>query len=212
MNQKNKVKNCNNLSYIINGNKNLKKTKNKTPNKLIKVKSKSKPIKPINTGNDIKKINIKNNLNNNYTYENNNMNINYNFDTNNKNQYDTNYNTNYNKYQNININSMLNLAELNSLRSDISENIYTLNGKQDNNKNNLKKINEVIFYLERSIPELTRDYKNLLNKINSNLFPNDNEKMVSNLKILEKEIEDNKNQLNELKLKQQEILKSIMGN
>ena len=212
MNQKNKIKNSNNLSYIINDNKNINKTKNKTPNKLTKVKSKSKPIKQINTGSDIKKINIKNNLNNNYTYENNNMNINYNFDTNNTNQYDTNYNSNYNKYQNINVNSMLNLAELNSLRSDISENIYTLNGKQDNNKNNLKKINEVIFYLERSIPELTRDYKNLLNKINSNLFPNDNEKMVSNLKILGKEIEDNKNQLNELKLKQQEILKTILGN
>ena len=212
INHRTKNKNSNNLSYI-NDNKNIKKIKNKTPNKIIK-KSKSKPINTINTtnnGNDIKKINIKNNLNNNYTYENNNMNINYNFDTNNINQID---NANYNKYQNINLNlnNIPNLSELNSIRSDFSENIYKLNYEQENNKNNLKKINEVIFYLERSIPELSRDYQNLLNKINSNLFPNDNEKMINNLKSLGNEIENNKNQLNELKLKQQELLKNILEN
>ena len=221
-----KSKNSNNLSYIKD-NKNKRNIKNKTPNKTTKYKSRPK------TGNAIKKINIKNNLNNNYTYENNNMNINYNFDSNNINNNDLSsdiinkanniYNKNINQYENINIyqpntnanyKNRNNLPDLNSIRSDYSDDIQKLNiNKQiNNNNNNLKKINENIFLLERTIPELNREYNNLLNKLNSNLYPNDNENMIDNLKNLGKDIEESKNQLNELKQKQQEILKNIFEN
>ena len=250
-NDNNRNKNTNNLSYIRD-NKNTKKIKYKTPSKIIKNISKSK------TGEEVKKINIKNNLNNNYTYENNNMNINYNFDTNNTNNTNNTSNINNdmtselinnanNIYNNNNINqydsnkkiyqqnfnfnnrNKINFPELNSIRSDFSDEIQKLkynnkinnayinqnnnninnNYQINNNDNNFKKINENIFLLERTIPELVRDYKNILTKINTNLFPNDNEKMINNLKNLEKEIEIRKNQLNELKKTQQQLINNL---
>ena len=118
------------------------------------------------------------------------------------------------------------LGELNSLRSDFSD----LNSKNNNNqfyfhnqdndinqvniqKNQelLNKINETIFNLERIIPELTRDYKNIVTRINSNLFPEENLSLQNNLKLISNEIENNSIQLNELKSQQQELLKYILS-
>ena len=75
--------------------------------------------------------------------------------------------------------------------------------------NNLNKINENIFILERNIPELTREYKNLLNKLNSNVYSDNKENIEINLNALETQIKESKIRLDELKNYQQEILKNI---
>ena len=72
---------------------------------------------------------------------------------------------------------------------------------------NLNKINENIFILERNIPELTREYKNLISKLNSNL--DNKENLEINLNALETQIKESKIKLEELKNYQQEILKNI---
>ena len=77
---------------------------------------------------------------------------------------------------------------------------------------NLKKINEDIFILERNIPELTREYKNLLNNLNSNIDVNNTENKDINLNALETQIKESKLKLEELKYYQQEILKNIYEN
>ena len=114
-------------------------------------------------------------------------------------------------YNNINKN---NIPNLNSIRSDYSyqndnmnNNIEMMNNKLYNE--NLNKINQDIFILERNIPELTREYKNLANKINSNLNINDKENSEINLNALETQIKESKTKLDELKFYQQEILKNI---
>ena len=99
----------------------------------------------------------------------------------------------------------MNYNSFNAQNNNLNNNMTNL----EYNKNQLEKINENIFILERIIPELKRDYNNLMTKINTNLYQNDNEKMVNNLKSLGIEIEDHKNQLNELKQKQQEIMKKF---
>ena len=75
--------------------------------------------------------------------------------------------------------------------------------------NDLNKINENIFILERNIPELKREYKNLLNKLNENLSPNQKENIELYLNTLEGQIKESKLHLEELKNYQQEILKNI---
>ena len=184
-------KNSINLNQKIN-NQNLKTNKNirdKTPKKNL---SKNK-------GKNVNKM-IKNLNNNNYN------------------------NDNYLiKQENQNYSNII-LGELNSLRSDYSDlnsknniNKFYFNN-QENDKINiqnkeelLNKINESIFNLERIIPELTRDYKNIVSRINSNLFPQENITLKNNLKLISNEIENNNSQLNELKTQQQEILKYILS-
>ena len=134
-------------------------------------------------------------------------------------------------YLNINIDNqnLINqnlLGELNSLRSDFSDlniknnnNQFYYNNQENDinqiniqkNKELLNKINESIFNLERIIPELTRDYKNIVTRINSNLFPEENLSLQNNLKLISNEIENNSLQLNELKSQQQELLKYILS-
>ena len=128
------------------------------------------------------------------------------------------------KQENQNYSNII-LGELNSLRSDYSDlnsknniNKFYFNNNQENDKINiqnneelLNKINESIFNLERIIPELTRDYKNIVSRINSNLFPQENITLKNNLQLISNEIENNHTQLNELKTQQQEILKYIIS-
>ena len=128
------------------------------------------------------------------------------------------------KQENQNYSNII-LGELNSLRSDYSDlnsknniNKFYFNNNQENDKINiqnneelLNKINESIFNLERIIPELTRDYKNIVSRINSNLFPQENITLKNNLKLISNEIENNNSQLNELKSQQQELLKYILS-
>ena len=126
------------------------------------------------------------------------------------------------------------LGDITSLRSDYSElngninynyfnNNYNI--KEDNNnieqlkinqqnKNELNLINENIFNLERTIPELSRDYKNILYRLNSNLFPDENENLKKNLEIIGTDIENKNIELNKLKNKQQQLLKilTLSGN
>ena len=128
------------------------------------------------------------------------------------------------------------LGDITSLRSDYSElngninynyfnNNNNYNIKEDNNnieqlkinqqnKNELNLINENIFNLERTIPELSRDYKNILYRLNSNLFPDENENLKKNLEIIGTDIENKNIELNKLKNKQQQLLKilTLSGN
>ena len=184
-------KNSINLNQKVN-NQNIKTNKSirdKTPKKNLS-KNKSKNVTKI----------IKNSNNNNYN------------------------NDNYLiKQENQNYSNII-LGELNSLRSDFSDlnsknniNKFYFNN-QENDKSNiqkneelLNKINESIFNLERIIPELTRDYKNIVSRINSNLFPQENITLKNNLKLISNEIENNNSQLNELKSQQQELLKYILS-
>ncbi len=92
--------------------------------------------------------------------------------------------------------------------SFIEQNNYDNNNITESHKKELEKINQNIFILERSLPELTRDYKNLVTKLNTNLFPGDNANLRNNMQILEVEIETNKKKLFELKQTRQEILKN----
>ena len=136
-------------------------------------------------------------------------------------------NNNYiNNPENLNYINPIILGELNSLRSDFSDlniknnnNQFYYNNQENDinqiniqkNKELLNKINESIFNLERIIPELTRDYKNIVTRINSNLFPEENLSLQNNLKLISNEIENNSLQLNELKSQQQELLKYILS-
>ena len=126
------------------------------------------------------------------------------------------------------------LGDITSLRSDYSDlngninynylNNNNYNIKEDNNieqlkiiqqnKNELNLINENIFNLERTIPELSRDYKNILYRLNSNLFPDENENLKKNLEIIGTDIENKNIELNKLKNKQQQLLKilTLSGN
>ena len=126
------------------------------------------------------------------------------------------------------------LGDITSLRSDYSElngninynyfnnnNNYNIKEENNNieqlkinqqNKNELNLINENIFNLERTIPELSRDYKNILYRLNSNLFPDENENLKKNLEIIGTDIENKNNELIKLKNKQQQLLKILTLN
>ena len=73
--------------------------------------------------------------------------------------------------------------------------VETNNNNLNNDKfknEQLNKINENIFILERNIPELTREYKNLLNKLNSNLYSEQKENIEINVNALEAYIKESK--------------------
>ena len=204
-------------------NNEAKTVKNKTPLKIIGNKNQNRNI--------IKKNKSKKEINNRRKYKNNGCLTNYNEinndiynnfnnsndeskqSSNEQNKEKLEYLYNINKYQqNIDKNNLLNL---NSIRSDFLENpeaVETNNNIQNFNQSkneHLNKINENIFILERNIPELTREYKNLLNKLNSNLYSEQKENIEININILETHINESKKKLFELKNYQQEILKSI---
>ena len=230
---KTKIKNN---SKIINADKNKKTFKNKTPLKIMRNKIKSgKELKKNNSKNDLdyrkKNNHFQTKCNTNYNEINNdlyedNYNIKYNdLEQGNilKTKDNFGYVYNINKYQqNINYNNINknDVPNLNSIRSDFSNINDNIELKNNNNKifdnkyitDNLKKINEDIFILERNIPELTREYKNLLNNLNSNIDVNNTENKDINLNALETQIKESKLKLEELKYYQQEILKNIYEN
>ena len=216
-------------SRIINDNKTIK---NKTPLKLMRNKIKTGNIPKKN--NSKKDINYKrkhaeyqnNKCYTNYNEINNDIYKNNEFDNvkdellpnlNLQNEDNLEYLYNINKYrQNLNNNiNKNNIPNLNSIRSEFSENIENIknnniNYEEINKKymnDNLNKINENIFILERNIPELTREYKNLISKLNSNL--DNKENLEINLNALETQIIESKIKLEVLKNYQQEILKNI---
>lgn len=128
---------------------------------------------------------------------------------------------------NININmnnqnALFKPGELNSIRSDYEYNneAYRNNwnswqSKRDERINDyeeqLNQINESIFALERNLPEITRNYKNILSRLNSNLFPEETVTLKNNLNVLGATIEEHNNQLMQLKSQQQDILKDYLA-
>lgn len=135
----------------------------------------------------------------------------------------------FNNEMNINNqNALFKPGELSSIRSDYeyNNNANRYNNNCNNNSNwmmsgrnerindyeeQLNQINESIFALERNLPEITRDYKNILSRLNCNLFPEETITLKNNLNILGATIEEHNNQLMQLKSQQQDILKNYLS-